>query len=167
MPVPFPHRYAVSVCRTFASRARIEAPPRPVVHGGPSPELDGDVDAWSPEHMLLSALGLCLLTTFEAFAARDGIDLLAWRAKTSGTVEQSPDGPTFTSIVIELDIEITGNIDRFEATMEDAKRYCLVQNALRVPVVVECQVKSPYDPAADLGDLHARYPHVSGQLQAI
>jgi len=99
MPVPFPHRYAVSVCRTFASRARIEAPPRPVVHGGPSPELDGDVDAWSPEHMLLSALGLCLLTTFEAFAARDGIDLLAWRAKTSGTVEQSPEGPTFTSIV--------------------------------------------------------------------
>jgi len=105
MLAPFPHRYCASLCRTFASRARIEAPPRPPLHGGPSPELDGDVDAWSPEHMLLSSLGLCMLTTFEAFAARDGIELLAWCARVHGTVEQTPEGPTFTSIVLELDVD--------------------------------------------------------------
>ena len=96
MPVPFPHCYSASLCRTLASRARIEAPPRPALHGGPSPELDGDVDAWSPEHMLLSSLGLCMLTTFEAFAARDGVELVAWSAKVNGTVEQTPEGPMFT-----------------------------------------------------------------------
>ena len=117
-----------------------------MLHGGPSPELDGDVDAWSPEHMLLSSLGLCMLTTFEAFAARDGIELLAWRARVHGTVEQTPEGPTFTSIVLELDIDIAGKVDQFEDTLEDAKRYCLVQNALRVPVVVETSVRTPYDP---------------------
>jgi organic hydroperoxide reductase OsmC/OhrA len=149
MPVPFPHRYSASLCRTFASRARIEAPPRTALHGGPSPELDGDVDSWSPEHMLLSSLGLCMLTTFEAFAARDRIELVAWRARASGTVEQTPEGPMFTSIVLELDIEIAGNVDLFEATLEDAKRYCLVQNALRVPVVVEVQLRTPYDEPED------------------
>src|SRR5262245_57065822 len=71
MPVPFPHRYSASLSRTFASR----------------PELDGDADARSPEHMLLSSLGLCMLTTFEAFATRDGIDIHMWSAKASGTVE--------------------------------------------------------------------------------
>ena len=30
--------------------------------------------------MLLSSLGLSLLTTFEAFAARDGLEILAWDA---------------------------------------------------------------------------------------
>lgn len=146
MPVPFPHRYSASLCRTLASRARIEAPPRPELHGGPSPELDGDVDAWSPEHMLLSSLGLCMLTTFEAFAARDRIELVALRAKVNGTVEQTPEGPMFTSIVLELDIEIAGDVDRFEAALDDAKRYCLVQNALRVPVVIETCVRTPFDP---------------------
>lgn len=95
--------------------------------------------------MLLSSLGLCMLTTFEAFAARDGIELLAWRAQVHGTVEQTPEGPTFTSIVLELDIDIAGDVDRFDDTLEDAKRYCLIQNALRVPVVVETAVRTPCD----------------------
>jgi organic hydroperoxide reductase OsmC/OhrA len=160
MLAPFPHRYSASLCRTFASRARIEAPPRPVLHGGPSPELDGDVDAWSPEHMLLSSLGLCMLTTFEAFAARDRIELLAWRAQVHGTVEQTPEGPNFTSIVLELDIDITGNVDQFEDTLEDAKRYCLVQNALRVPVVVETVVRTPCDPLRTGDDDFALSPRL-------
>ena len=143
MPVPLPHRYSASLCRTLASRARIEAPPRAPLHGGLSPEQGGDVDAWCPEHMLLASLGLCMLTTFEAFAARDGIELVSWNARVNGTVEQTPEGPMFTSIVFELDLEITGNVERFEATIDDTKRYCLVQNALRVPVVIETVVRTP------------------------
>jgi uncharacterized OsmC-like protein len=145
MPVPFPHRYSTSLCRTFTSRARIEAPPRPALHGGPSPQLDGDVDAWSPQHMLLSSLGLCMLTTFEAFAARDRLDVIAWNARVNGTVEQTPEGLMFTSIVLELDIDIAGDIEQLETTLEDAKRYCLVLNSLRVPVVIETQVRTPFD----------------------
>jgi hypothetical protein len=49
----------------------------------------------------------------------------------------------FTSIVLELDMELDGNVDRFDATLEDAKQYCLVLNSLRVPVVVETQVRTP------------------------
>ena len=170
MLAPFPHRYSATLCRTFASRARIEAPPRPVLHGGPSPELDGDVDAWSPEHMLLSSLGLCMLTTCEAFAARDGIELLAWSARVHGTVEQTPEGPTFTSIVLELDVDIAGNVDQFDDTLEDAKRYCLVQNALRVPVVVETSVRTPCDPVRTVDDdiaLPLRLPYDGRALHAV
>jgi organic hydroperoxide reductase OsmC/OhrA len=145
MPVPFPHHYSASLSRTFASRARMEVPHRPVLHGGPSPELDGDVNAWSPEHMLLSSLGLCMLTTFEAFAARDGISILSWDARTSGTVERTPEGLMFTSIVLELDMEIAGNVEQIDATIEDAKQYCLVLNSLRVPVVVEAQIRTAND----------------------
>jgi organic hydroperoxide reductase OsmC/OhrA len=145
MPVPFPHRYSASLSRTFASRARMEVPNRPVVHGGPSPELDGDVNAWSPEHMLLSSLGLCMLTTFEAFAARDGILIRAWDARAHGTVERTPEGLSFTSIVLELDMELAGHVERVDATLEDAKQYCLVLNAIRVPVVVETRIKTPDD----------------------
>ncbi|MBC7974273.1 MAG: OsmC family protein [Myxococcales bacterium] len=143
MPVPFPHRYSASLSRTFASRARIEVPHRPVLHGGPSPQLDGDLQSWSPEHMLLSSLGLSMLTTFEAFAARDGITIVAWDAKAGGTVERTPEGLMFTSIVLELAMELTGNVERVEATLEDARQYCLVLNSLRVPVVIEAQIRTP------------------------
>jgi organic hydroperoxide reductase OsmC/OhrA len=153
MPVPFPHRYSASLSRTFASRARVEAPPRPALYGSPSPELDGDVDAWSPEHMLLSSLGLCMLTTFEAFAARDGIEVLAWNAKATGTVEKTPEGLMFTSIVLELEMSLAGNVDRVETTLEDAKQYCLVLNSLRTPVVIDTQLHIPDEIAGETCDL--------------
>lgn len=143
MPVPFPHRYSATISRTFASRARVEAPPRPSLHGGPSSEFDGDAASWSPEHLLLSSLGLCILTTFEAFAARDGIEVLEWNANVNGTVERSPEGLMFTSIVLCLDIAISGNVEEVDKTIEDAKQYCLVLNSLRVPVVVETTVRTP------------------------
>ncbi|HEY0985542.1 MAG TPA: OsmC family protein [Kofleriaceae bacterium] len=141
MPVPFPHRYSASLSRTSASR----------------PELDGGYDARSPEHMLLSSLGLCMLTTFEAFAARDGIDIHMWNAKASGTVEPTPEGLAFTSIVLEIEMEITGNVDRVEDTLEDAKQYCLVLNSLRIPVVIETQLRTP-DSRLDGYDLPAELP---------
>jgi len=148
MPAPFPHRYSATISRTFASRARMEAPPRPALHGSPSPQFDGDVGAWSPEHMILSALGLSMLTTFEAFATRDGIELQQWDAKVSGAVERTPEGLMFTSILMELAMTIAGNVDRLEQTLEDAKQYCLVLNSLRVPVVVETDVHHAEEPAA-------------------
>ena len=141
MPVPVPHHYSATISRTFASRARVEAPPRAALDGGPSSEMNGDATAWSPEHLLLSSLGLCMLTTFEAFCARDGVELVAWNAGLNGTVERSSQGLIFSSIVLSLDMEVGGNIDRVEETLEDAKRYCLIINSLSVPVVVETMIR--------------------------
>lgn len=143
MPAPFPHQYSATIRRTFSSRARVEAPPRPSLHAGPSSEFDGDVGSWSPEHLVLSSLGISMLTTFEAFCARDGIEIVSWDATVNGTVERTPEGLMFTSIVLGIDMEITGNVEKVEATLEDAKQYCLVLNSLRVPVVIETQIRAP------------------------
>ena len=142
MPAPFPHHYRATVSRTFASRARVDAPPRPSLAGGPSSEFDGDAAAWSPEHLVLSSLGICMLTTFEAFAVRDEIELVEWNATVNGTVERTPDGLMFTSIVLGIEMQISGHVDRVAQTLEDAKQYCLVLNSLRVPVVVETQIRT-------------------------
>jgi organic hydroperoxide reductase OsmC/OhrA len=132
----------------------MEATPRVGLECGPPAGLDDAVEAWSAERMLLSSLGLCLLTTFEAFAARNGIDVLAWDARASGDIERAPEGMMFTSILLEIDLELAGNLERVEATLEHAKQYCLVVNSLRVPVVIETQLRTsdgrPYPLPAEL-----------------
>ncbi len=105
-------------------------------------QLDGDTTAWSPEHLVLSSLGICMLTTFEAFAARDGIELLSWDAHAKGEVDRTPEGLMFTSIVMVIDLEITGHVERVAKTLEDTKLYCLVLNSLRVPVVIETEIRA-------------------------
>ena len=84
-----------------------------------------------------------MLTAFETFAARDGIEVLAWRAHIEGLVERSHDGLMFSSIVVSLEFELAGQVARADATLEDAKQACLVLNSLRVPVVIESQVRVP------------------------
>jgi organic hydroperoxide reductase OsmC/OhrA len=143
MPAPFPHVYHATVSRTFPSRGRVNAPPRPSLDCGPSRQLDGDTAAWSPEHLVLSSLGMCMLTTFEAFAARDGIELVSWNTSVRGEVDRTPEGLMFTSIVLGIEMEITGNVELVDRTLEDAKQYCLVLNSLRVPVVIEAEVRTP------------------------
>jgi hypothetical protein len=70
----------------------------------------------------------------------------------------------FTSIVLELDMELAGNVDHVDATLEDARQYCLVLNSLRVPVVIEAQIRTPQgvrdaDDAADQAPAYDAHRH--------
>jgi len=140
MATPFPHHYQTTLVRTFASRGRVEAEPRAPIAGGPPPELDGDSMSWSAEHLLLSSVGMCLLTTFEAFAVRDGVGLRAWEATARGTVARTVTGLALTKISVEVDMEV-GNVEQARAALEMAHRHCLVMNALNVPVEIVPRIR--------------------------
>jgi organic hydroperoxide reductase OsmC/OhrA len=113
-----------------------------MIAGGPVPELDGDATSWSSEHMLLSSIGLCLLTTFEAFAARDRIELVGWEAHVFGEVDKGENGLKFTRFSVQVDMEVS-DPERARATLEEARRHCLITNALRAPVEVEARIRPP------------------------
>jgi organic hydroperoxide reductase OsmC/OhrA len=140
MAVPFPHHYQTWLVRTLSSRARLEAPPRPLISGGPPPEFDGDATAWSAEHLLLSSIGLSVLTTFEAFAARNRVDLLAYDGRVGGTVEKTEAGLQFTSFTVEIDMEV-GDVERARETLDEAQRHCLVTNTLKAPVEIIAKIR--------------------------
>ena len=140
MPAPFPHHYETTLVRTLASRGRVEAPPRTAIAGGPSPEVDGDATSWSPEHLLLSSIGLCLLTTFEAFAARDRVAVLACEVRVHGTVEKVAHGLAFTKLVAEIDMEVD-DVVRAQESLETARRHCLVSNTLTIELEVVASIR--------------------------
>ena len=142
VPVPFPHHYQTWLVRTLSSRARAEAPPRPIISCGPSPEFDGDATAWSAEQLLLTAIGSSVQTTFEAFAARAQVTVLTWGARVGGIVERTDAGPRFTKFVVEMDMEVT-DVARARAVVEETRKLCLVSNALAVPVEIEAKIREP------------------------
>jgi len=141
MPAPFPHHYRTRLVRTLASRARVEAAPRAPIAGGPPPEFDGDATAWSAEHLLLSSIGLCLLTTFEALAARDHIALAGWDADVTGTLDRDAHGLSFTSFRVALAIEVD-DVERARRTLEDTRVHCPACKALNVPVEIDATIRA-------------------------
>ena len=142
MATSFPHHYDV---RLFAgsSGAILAGGERPDIVGGAPPEFDGSEGWWSPEHLLLSAVALCLMTTFQAFAARAQLHVAGYSSRAEGVLDKTSAGLAFTSIRLAVDLRVA-EADRLQAAelLQKAKRHCIVSNALKVTVDVEVAVKA-------------------------
>lgn len=143
MKPTFPVPYQVTVTRVAHGLASVAAPPRAQFVGGPPPEFHGDPSSWSPEHLLVSALGLCLFTTFEAFAAREGITVHQWRDAATGILDKTASGLEFQSFTIDVQLTVpAADVERARETIERAHRHCIVSRALHVPVKIEPHIVS-------------------------
>ena len=140
MASPFPHHYDVQVSSGSAG-AILAGGRRPEIVGGPPPEFDGRPEWWSPEHLLLSAAGLCLMTTFQAFAARAGLRVEDYESRVDGVLDKTAAGLAFTSIAITVDVRVAeSDRTRAEQLLQSAKRHCIVANSLKTAVELQVVV---------------------------
>ncbi|HET7293437.1 MAG TPA: OsmC family protein [Vicinamibacteria bacterium] len=132
---PFPHHYELKVTGTGDGQGRISAGARPDIVGGPPAQFGGRDDWWSPEHLLLGAVSLCLLTTFRALADARGVEVMDYSSQVKGILDRTSEGPAFTSIVLDVELKVPeGQKERAAELLERAKRICIVSHALRPPV---------------------------------
>ena len=82
---------------------------------------------------------MCLLTTFEAFAARERLDLVGWEARVGGMVDRTDTGLRFTKFNVEVDMEVS-DVELARKVLEDTKTCCLVSNGLTAPVEIEAKI---------------------------
>jgi organic hydroperoxide reductase OsmC/OhrA len=144
MPAPFPHHYDVRLDASAGDRsALIMSGGRPWILAGAPPEFDGNALWWSPEHLLISATALCMMTTVQALAARARVPIESYASHAEGTLDKTGAGLGFTEIVVTVEVTVAEeHRARMEALVEGAKKYCIVSNALKVPVTVEAVVRA-------------------------
>lgn len=132
---PFPHHYELSVTATAEGQGSIRAGQRPEIVGGPPSQFGGRDDWWSPEHLLLGAVSLCLLTTFRALADARGVSVIGYSSLVKGILDRTAEGPAFTSIVLDVGLTVPeAQKERAVELLERAKRLCIVSHALKPPV---------------------------------
>ena len=142
-PAPFPHHYKVALDWSASSVAALSAPPRVAIAGGAPPEFGGTDAWWSPEQLLLGAASLCLMTTFQALAARKALALLTYSVRAEGTLEKTSAGLGFTSIVLAVTATVAeADIARTEQLLAEAKKHCIVANTLKVPIELRASVQA-------------------------
>jgi organic hydroperoxide reductase OsmC/OhrA/CheY-like chemotaxis protein len=127
---PFPHRYGVQF-----SDGQLAAEPRAPIRAGAPPQFGGSDDVWSPEHLLVGAALACLKATFDAYARRARLAVVAWRGTATGVLDKRPGGPVFTAIDIDVDIMTElGDEARAQEILATAERDCIVSRSLVAPV---------------------------------
>ena len=124
MPRRKPSHYAVA----------IEGEGRASADGG-EPTLFGR--EWTPEHLVLAALGRCVLTSLAHHARRDGLTVEA-TADTDGTVFERDDGRWgFVELECRIDVRLDPAPpgDALTDLIARAERGCFVGASLEPPPV--------------------------------
>jgi organic hydroperoxide reductase OsmC/OhrA len=143
MASAFPHRYRVGLLWDGETGGSLSSGDRPPIHGGAPPEFDGKPSWWSPEHLLLSSLSLCLMTTFEALMRRARLDIAAYESRAESVLDKVPGGLGFTSITLYVQVKVASeHVEQARGLLIKAKSQCIVANALTPPVHLEAVVSA-------------------------
>ncbi|MFN7973052.1 MAG: OsmC family protein [Acidobacteriota bacterium] len=141
MTAAFPHKYEVGLRWDGNGPATVAEPPRMPIVAGPPEEFGGQKEWWSPEHLLLSSLALCLQTTLQAIAAKARLPIGGFGCQAIGTLDKTHAGLAFTSLTLDVAVSVDeADGPRAEEILRTAKRHCLIANSLNVPVELKARV---------------------------
>jgi organic hydroperoxide reductase OsmC/OhrA len=119
----------------------LKSPSLPDVIGGPPPEFDGPGGLWSPEHLLVSSVSLCLMSTFQAIARHSNLAVKSYESSGEGVVEKTERWILFTAVNLKVTVSVgADDVAKAEKLLAKAKEHCIVSNALKFPVKLDALV---------------------------
>jgi organic hydroperoxide reductase OsmC/OhrA len=143
MTAPFPHRYEAGLRWEGQEGAVIHAQPRPLIVGGAPPEFGGRESWWSPEHLLLSSLNLCLMATFKSLAERARLSVANYSSRAEGVLDKTEAGLGFTSVTLHVEMAVDpAQVETADRLLLAAKKHCIVANSLKAPVGLMSRVQA-------------------------
>jgi organic hydroperoxide reductase OsmC/OhrA len=112
------------------------------IHVATPPAFGGQGKPWTPEHLFLSSISSCFMTTYLAFAKKIHFEIYHFECDTIGQIEVVDGKYKFTHINLYPKIYIVDEILRDKATLalEKTHKYCLVINSLNAEVFYHSEV---------------------------
>jgi len=136
-----PHHYAVAASASGEGNVALESPGLATLESAGPAEFGGPGDLWSPETLLVGAIGDCFILSFRAIARASGLAWTSLRCDVVGDLDRVDRVTRFTDFHISATLEIPGGQPEEKARrlLEKAEKSCLVTNSLsaRVHFVAE------------------------------
>ena len=113
------------------------------IHFSAPPEFGGLQSRWTPEDLLLAALGSCFTTTFRVIAGYSNFEYTDLQVEVEGTVSRSESGYSFSEIILRPTLTIHDEERRNQALnlLQKTKSACLVSKALAIAPALEPDVQ--------------------------
>lgn len=139
---PFPHHYRVRVGALPEGELRLGSEGLAELRSLPPPEWGGPGGYWSPETLLLAAVGDCTMMTFRAIAKAARYEWRELTADVEGVMERIEGNSRFTRVTTRVRLVVPPGSDAAKAQqlLEKAERGCPISNSLTATKQVECEV---------------------------
>jgi organic hydroperoxide reductase OsmC/OhrA len=139
----FPHEYVVTLVSSPRCDVYVSADRVPVVRSAAPAEFGGPGDRWSPETLLVAAVGDCFAITFQAIARSAELPWKFLRCEVTGTLDRLGGGPQFTRFELRARLGVpAGTSEEFaRRALEKAERGCLIARSLKAPVLLKAMIE--------------------------
>ncbi len=129
---PFPHHHVVVASGAATGHVELRAHALPVLQSAPPIEFERPGNLWSPETLLVGAIGDCFVLTFRAVARASRLDWTSIECEVRGELDRADQTVRFTRFEIRVRLTVPNERDRELAgrVLQRAERGCLITNSL-------------------------------------
>ena len=148
--------YETRVDWTGERRGALFSAGLPSIQVASPPEFKGHEGVWTPEHLFVSAVSACFMTTFLAIAELSKLEFDEFSASAIGTLKKvDGKGYLITEIVIRPSLLIRHACDEDRALriLEKAENNCLISNSINSVVRLEPVVLATEAQTENVGEL--------------
>ena len=99
----------------------------------------GIPDIWSPEHLFVSAVSSCLMTTFLAIAENSKLDFSKFTCQAIGKLDKV-DGKLMVAEILLKPILVIKDMEqkeRAQRVLEMSEKACLISNSIKSKIMFE------------------------------
>jgi organic hydroperoxide reductase OsmC/OhrA len=148
----FPHHYTVATNGSGTGDAALKADGLPTLRSASPIPFDGPGDRWSPETLLVAAVGDCLILTFRAVARASGFAWTSLECDVTGTLDRIERTTRFVAfeILARLRVPPGTDPDRARQVLDKAERSCLISNSLNGAIHLIPTIDVAAEPVGEL-----------------
>ena len=128
--------------RSYTSYDRdfeVEISNKPVFHGSSDASFRGDPSKYNPEDLLVISLSSCHMLWYLHLCAVNGVIVLNYEDKSTGTMVEDENGGRFTEVTLYPNVTVKEEnmIDLANQLHQEAHEKCFIANSVNFPVKVE------------------------------
>ncbi len=140
---PKVYEYGTSTQWVGEKEGTLVAPQRHRVEVGCPPEFGGKPHYWTPEHLFVASIEVCVMTTFLWLVGKEGYGIISYESEAVGKAQMFGDGFKFGEVEIRPVITVTdkSEIDKIHQLLQSANERCLISKSLTCEVVLNAVVK--------------------------
>ncbi len=131
-------RYHTHAAWKQGRRIKASLEGKPELEISSPPEFKGERGIWTPEDLFVTALNVCIMETFLAFAEQKGLVLAAYESSAEALLDFKDGQYRFTEITVRPQVAVKSqeDVERARPIMESAHANCFVSNSITSSVSV-------------------------------
>ena len=98
----------------------------------------GVPNVWSPEHLFVASINICLMTTFVAVAENSKLEIDSFSSEATGKLEKVDGKFMISEVELKptVKIKLEKDRERAERIIQKAENLCLISNSAKSKIIL-------------------------------